>query len=219
MKYIAFGDIHGCHEAASAAVALTTTSGAQAIFLGDYVDRGPSAVATLRVLIRARQDHPDWVFLRGNHDQMLLDLIHGRAAVTDLGEGPGGQFDYQQTARSFAEWQATDPEEQVALAAFLNGTGHHHETEHFIFCHAVLRHTDQAIHEKAAEELLWNYAYEPAWQGKRFVHGHLPVAELDLRPGSINTNTSCGYGGRLTGVLLCGLTGSVLGHHSIPEQG
>lgn len=219
MKFIAFGDIHGCPGAATKAVTLAAESQARAIFLGDYVDRGPSAVRTLRVLMEARERYPDWIFLRGNHDQMLLDLIEGRARVEDLGSGPGGQYDYKQAARSYAEWQEADAAEQEAMVAFLNATGHFHETEHFIFCHAILRDTKEDLHAKAPEELIWNYSYAPAWPGKRFVHGHLPVKELDLRPGSINVNTSCGYGGSLTGVLLCGLSGAVLGHHAIPEQG
>ena len=72
---IAFGDIHGCFNAALKAVQLANEEKAMAVFLGDYVDRGPDSIKTLEVLIEAKKRNPKWVFLRGNHDQMLLDLI------------------------------------------------------------------------------------------------------------------------------------------------
>lgn len=53
-KVIAFGDIHGCYKAADKAVKLAEDLNLIAIFLGDYVDRGPSAVKTLQILIKAK---------------------------------------------------------------------------------------------------------------------------------------------------------------------
>ena len=74
-RIIAFGDIHGCFKAATSAVQLANKEKALAVFLGDYVDRGPDSIKTLEVLIEAKKQNPEWIFLRGNHDQMLLDLI------------------------------------------------------------------------------------------------------------------------------------------------
>lgn len=42
------------------------------VFLGDYVDKGPDVAGSLDLLSGLAQEH-DWIFLRGNHDQMLLD--------------------------------------------------------------------------------------------------------------------------------------------------
>ena len=76
-KVIVFGDIHGCYKAANTAITLAEGLNVSAIFLGDYVDRGSSSMKVLEILINAKEKHPDWIFLRGNHDQMLLDLING----------------------------------------------------------------------------------------------------------------------------------------------
>jgi serine/threonine protein phosphatase 1 len=201
-KIIAFGDIHGCYKAAQSAVQLAEELQAQAIFLGDYVDRGPSAIETLRILIAAQKKHPDWVFLRGNHDQMLLDLINKKATVEDVGAVLGINFGYNQAAKSFEEWQQTSLEEQKAIFNFLNSLKLYNETENYIFCHAVLRNTGESIKNKNSEELIWNYNYEPLWEGKPFIHGHYPVKSPKNNFKGLNINTSCGYGGFLTGIII-----------------
>lgn len=199
---ITFGDIHGCYPAAAKAVEISEELGAKVIFLGDYVDRGPSAVKTLRSLIRAKENHPDWLFLRGNHEQMLLDLIMGTANPSDIGAALNLEFDYSQAARSFQEWKGLNAYGKKEIHDFLNQTILYHETTDFIFCHATLRDTSEEMGKKPKEELIWNYSYEPVWTGKRFVHGHLPVKQVTEEGRGININTSCGYGGVLTGLII-----------------
>ncbi len=211
MKHLAFGDIHGHAQATARAVALAEEHEAIAVFLGDYVDRGPSNMAVLEILMYAQSRHPDWIFLRGNHDQMLLDLIAGR----DHPEG----FDERTREEAYAEWQAAPEPFRSNIVQFLESTSLCHETEQHIFVHAPLKEDGLALHDKAAYDLVWNYDLEPAWQGKPFVHGHLPVNEAEFVPGRINVNTSCGYGGFLTGVSLDLGTGCVLGIYTISEEG
>lgn len=66
---------------------------AKTIFHGDYLDRGPSAVKKLQILIEAKMKHPDWIFSRGNHDQILWDLIDEKAKPTDIGTALDGEFE------------------------------------------------------------------------------------------------------------------------------
>lgn len=61
-KIIIFGDIHSCYEAANTAVKLAEDLEVQAVFLGDYVDRGPSCVKTLQTLISAKKNIPNGYF-------------------------------------------------------------------------------------------------------------------------------------------------------------
>lgn len=201
-RIIAFGDIHGHYKAALKAVQLAEENQAQAIFLGDYVDRGPSALETLRILIEAKQNHPEWIFLRGNHDQMLLDLITGQASINDIGEAISGNFDYAQTAKSYEEWQQTNNDEKTDVFDFLNNLEYYYETKKNIFCHAVINQLGGNMYEKSKELLIWNYDYEPKWLGKIFVHGHLLVTNPSFFYHGININTKCGYGGYLTGLVL-----------------
>lgn len=202
-KMMAFGDIHGCYKAAETAVKLAEELEVQAVFLGDYVDRGPSAVETLRILIDAKQKYPNWVFLKGNHDQMLIDLIQKNAKIDQLGNVLETiNYDYKQAAASYEEWKQLKSDEQNAVLKFLSSLDLYYESEVFIFCHGILRNTGESINEKSPQELIWNYNYEPIWNGKKFIHGHLPIKEVKLYNKGLNINTECGYGGILTGVLI-----------------
>lgn len=219
MKSIAFGDIHGCYKAAETAVKLAEELKVQTIFLGDYVDRGPSAVETLRVLIQAKENHPDWVFLRGNHDQMLLDLINEDAQITDIGEALDNlKYDYKQASASFAEWKALEAEEKVLITSFLNSTEYYFENKKYVFSHAIINMYGGLVSQKAKELLIWNYDYHPIWFGKMFIHGHSPVKHPSLRFNGINVNTECGYGGCLTGVVTDS-NNELLEFYTIGEDG
>ena len=43
------------------------------VFLGDYVDRGENARGVIETLLQWRDRHTNTVFLRGNHEQLMLD--------------------------------------------------------------------------------------------------------------------------------------------------
>src|SRR5688500_7791566 len=78
----AIGDIHGRRDLLDRAIATIDEAGGPArrivIFLGDYIDRGPDSRGVIERLIRLRETSRDeLVFLRGNHEQILLDVVDG----------------------------------------------------------------------------------------------------------------------------------------------
>lgn len=73
MLLAAIGDVHGERRKLEALLS-KLPSEARLIFVGDYVDRGPDSAGTLEDLIALQAGRPDTVFLRGNHDQMMLDV-------------------------------------------------------------------------------------------------------------------------------------------------
>ena len=199
---MAFGDIHGCYLAAQAAVSLAKKESAHAVFLGDYVDRGPDSIKTLEILIGAKKKNPTWVFLRGNHDQMLLDLIEEKQQPNTCFGIIAGETSNEQTTKVFYQWQKSNDVLKQEIESFLRGTVFYHELDKRIFVHSPLRDSSVALNEKSQEELIWNYNLKPTWNGKQFIHGHAPVeTPVGLNQG-ININTSCGYGGLLTGMLV-----------------
>lgn len=201
-KFIAFGDIHGCYKAAETAVKLAKNENALAIFLGDYVDRGPDSIKTLEMLIKAKKDNPDWIFLRGNHDQMLLDLILGNQMPNKEFDVYCGRTSNKEASKVFQKWSECSETCKEDIRKFLEITVFFHETNEWIFVHAPLKNSDVQINDKSKDELIWNYDLYPTWNGKQFMHGHKPVDKPTKTNQGYNINTGCGFGGYLTGTLI-----------------
>ena len=70
------GDVHGCIEEVERLLDAMQPSTADTVcFLGDYVDRGPSAARVIDRLLRLRTEGPKCIFLRGNHEDMFLAFL------------------------------------------------------------------------------------------------------------------------------------------------
>lgn len=73
----AIGDIHGKQGMMCVLLAQLQAAGLrdedQVVFLGDYVDRGENSCGVVESLLRFREHHPRCVFLRGNHEQLMLN--------------------------------------------------------------------------------------------------------------------------------------------------
>ena len=80
-RLYAVGDIHGC--AALLDVLLEKINADDAadgkkrrlIFLGDYVDRGGDSKGVIDRLMAIRAREPETIFLKGNHEQAVLDFL------------------------------------------------------------------------------------------------------------------------------------------------
>ena len=73
MSTFAIGDIHGHRDALVALLSVVPVGKSDRfVFLGDYVNKGPDAKGVIDLLMDLRKRHRT-VFLRGNHDQMLID--------------------------------------------------------------------------------------------------------------------------------------------------
>lgn len=80
-----FGDIHGCYREM---MALYNTLVKEANldpekdvvgFLGDYTDRGPDSKKVIDQLIKWRKAYPNWFFLYGNHEDLMLEALIGQS--------------------------------------------------------------------------------------------------------------------------------------------
>src|SRR4051794_4584430 len=77
MRTLAIGDIHGCLQALCTLLdAVGLNPDDRVITLGDYVDRGPDSKGVLDRLTELYAAG-QLVALRGNHDQMMIDVFHG----------------------------------------------------------------------------------------------------------------------------------------------
>ena len=80
MRLFAIGDIHGhCAELIGLMSQLLKDGMVPerdtVVFLGDYVDGGPDTREVIESLSLWSRKYPQWVFIRGNHDQMMIDAL------------------------------------------------------------------------------------------------------------------------------------------------
>jgi serine/threonine protein phosphatase 1 len=192
-RLLAVGDIHGCLRPLQELLGMVgPTADDQLVFLGDYVDRGPDSAGVIEILLALRERWPQTVFLRGNHEQLLLDVLAGGDPTTFLLNGGG---------RTIASYEAAGgwpppPSHQD----FLRDLRYSFETEGFIFVHAGLR-PGIPLAQQSPDDLLWirhEFLLSAADWGKAVVYGHTPRQEVLLDDHRIGLDTGCVYGGRLT---------------------
>ncbi len=192
-RLLAIGDIHGCLDQLRDLIRqINLQPEDRIVFLGDYIDRGPDSAGVVEYLLELEQHCPRCVFLRGNHEQMFLEVLSGGEPTMFLHNGGDKTL---QSYRSRELWPL--PEEH---RRFFSGLDCLYETADFIFVHAGLR-PGIPVHEQLEQDLLWirhefidsNYDW-----GKTVVFGHTPLAEPYCANRRIGLDTGCVYGRVLT---------------------
>jgi serine/threonine protein phosphatase 1 len=81
MTIYAIGDIHGKAAMLKAMLdelaAIPIQEEDVILFLGDYIDRGEDSCGVIDLLLALKRTRPNTVFLRGNHEQLLLSAAEG----------------------------------------------------------------------------------------------------------------------------------------------
>jgi serine/threonine protein phosphatase 1 len=195
MRTLAIGDVHGCHTALLTLLQqIKPTSTDRLMFLGDYVDRGPASRQVIETLLELKNTC-DVVFLRGNHEEMMLD-----ARKKDEGWRSCGGLE---TLRSYHaelsdDWISKIPETHWK---FVEDTQPFAETDTHIFVHACLE-PDLDMNEQPEVVLFWDPfgKLKPHKSGKRIICGHTKQSSgkpADVR-FAICIDTGAAYGGWLT---------------------
>jgi protein phosphatase len=216
------GDVHGCFDelralleelgyrvaldtdAESDAFTVAPPEGRTAIFLGDLVDRGPKIPAVLR-LVMGMVSRGDALCIPGNHDVKLVRKLRGRDVQVTHG-----------LADSLAQLDGEPTEFRDQVAAFLDGLISHYVLDDgkLVVAHAGMKQEMQgrgsgrvrefALYGETAGEtdefgLPVRYNWAAAYRGAaRVVYGHTPVPEPEWLNSTINIDTGCVFGGRLT---------------------
>lgn len=212
MSLIAIGDIHGCALSFEALLeALGPSPEDHLVFLGDYTDRGPRSREVIDRLLELDADAaagrgPRCTFLRGNHDQMMLDWLE--RGEFELWRYNGGTT----TLASYSNgsgWPSVPPEH----TEFLRRTRLYLDTPDFCFVHAGLdpaRSVSDNLLYGTAETFLWTREHLEAehrrWE-KPVVCGHTPQPEVLFEDDLILIDTGCVFPhhpllGRLSAVRL-----------------
>lgn len=214
------GDVHGCYDelvtllkqlgyiggilSPDAQSPLHHPDGQKVIFLGDLVDRGPQIPNVLR-LAMSMVTTGTALCIPGNHDMKLLRKLRGRnVQIThDLAE-------------SLAQFAAEPSEFTLQVITFLDSLISHYVLDDgkLVVAHAGMKSVlqgrasrqvrDFALFGETTGEtdecgLPVRYNWADEYRGDAMVvYGHTPTPEPEWLNRTINIDTGCVFGGKLT---------------------
>ena len=233
LRLYAIGDVHGradllaeMHQRIARDLARRPVADWRVIHLGDYIDRGPDSAGALELLLDYQgEGHGD--FLIGNHDRFLLDfLIDPEGADFDLWIVNGGihtldsfGIDGMTMAYSNDENACRRLHDKLiaamrpGLPEFLGGLSQMLRFGDYVFVHAGVR-PGVPLEDQSAHDLVWirePFLSSGEDHGAVIVHGHTPVETVDVRPNRIGIDTGAVFTGKLTCLVLEGVTRALLG--------
>lgn len=214
-RLLCIGDVHGCADELEALLdAVSPTSSDRLVFLGDYIDRGPASRRVLDMLVELRRALPETVFLRGNHEEMLLSFLGRDAEGGELflraGGGPTlASYGLAAPGRGLAPADLPAAACAALPAAHLDflegGLRLWFRSGRFLFVHAGVR-PGVPLEKQRKRDLLWiREEFLGAATGVEgvVVFGHTPYRNAFFgRDGKLGLDTGCVYGGMLSCVDL-----------------
>jgi protein phosphatase len=212
------GDVHGCYdelvqllttlgyriELTGESINVAPPAGRKAIFLGDLNDRGPKVVEVLR-LVMAMVKAGTGMCLPGNHDAKLLRKLRGKNVQITHG-----------LAETLAQLEGEPPEFIAEVAEFIDSLVGHYVLDggRLVVAHAGMKQRyigrasrrvrEFALYGETTGEtdefgLPVRYNWAAEYRGSAsIVYGHTPVLEADWLNRTINIDTGCVFGGKLS---------------------
>jgi protein phosphatase len=210
------GDVHGCYEELTGLLTqlgytiesdgskVIPPDGRKAIFVGDLVDRGPRIPEVLRLVMQMEAEGSAFC-VPGNHDMKLMRKLKGR----DVQLTHGLADSVEQLDKQPAEFKPT-------VIKFLDDLVSHYVLDDgkLVVAHAGMKEEmqgrgsgkvrDFALYGETTGEtdeygLPVRYNWAAEYRGKAMVvYGHTPVAEPEWLNRTINIDTGCVFGGKLT---------------------
>ncbi|MDA0996935.1 MAG: metallophosphoesterase [Proteobacteria bacterium] len=218
LRLYAIGDIHGRLDLLRrldrliAADALASPADRRLIvFLGDYVDRGPDSAGVIASLINDRPADVETVFLKGNHEDFMLDAIDGggkgltwlmnggEQTLESYGIDAGPLFDSPERIGEIIRGRLP-----AAHLGFLRGLKTKHAVGGVYFAHAGVD-PDRSLDDQRATDLMWirdRFLHSGKDLGAVVVHGHTPVLAPEVFDNRINCDTGAYATDRLTAAVL-----------------
>jgi serine/threonine protein phosphatase 1 len=219
VRIYAVGDVHGRADLLDqvlsridADLAAYPDCRPRQVFLGDYIDRGPSSRAVIDRLIKRARTH-EIVCLKGNHETYVLEFLRNPAILADWRRLGGLETLMSYGLKPSMKADVTEQLELAkALAAslpkhhrqFLRNLSNSFSCGDFFFVHAGVK-PGIPLEQQREEDLLWirdDFLLCEHGFGKIVVHGHTPVLEPDMRPNRINIDTGAYATGRLTCLII-----------------
>ncbi len=217
------GDVHGCFEElvlllerlgyqlaarvgadGETGYSVTHPEGRTAVFVGDLVDRGPGVTNVLKLVMSMVEDGVA-LCVAGNHESKLVRKLRGRNVRISHG-----------LAESLEQLEEESPAFRETATRFLDSLISHYVLDggELVVAHAGMkveyqgrasaRVRDFCLYgETTGETDEWGLPIRANWaadyRGRAMVvYGHTPVAEPAWLNRTINVDTGCVFGGKLT---------------------
>lgn len=211
------GDVHGCYDEllklldtlgyrvdSAKRPTLSHPEGRRPVFVGDIVDRGPKVPECLELVMNAVEDGAAFC-VPGNHDIKLMRKLQGRDVQIAHG-----------LAETLEQMELRDDAFAQRTASFIDGLVSHlvFDGGKLVVAHAGLKEEMHGRGSRQVREfalfgettgetdefglpIRYNWAAE--YRGRaRVVYGHTPVPEAEWLNSTINIDTGCVFGGKLT---------------------
>ncbi len=221
LRIYAVGDVHGRVDLLHKARSLIETDAQShpgkrktAIFLGDFIDRGPNSREVVEALAGWTPPDCELVCLRGNHEAVLLDFLAGADTGAQwLSHGGletvlsyGVALDRMpSTAEAFEDLRqkllAAVPDHHIAWLETLPVT---HRAGDYLFVHAGIR-PKIPLDQQKEQDLLWirdEFLTFGGSFGVTVVHGHSIRYEAEVKTNRIGIDTGAYATGRLSCLVL-----------------
>ncbi|MGI4742394.1 MAG: polynucleotide kinase-phosphatase [Janthinobacterium lividum] len=218
------GDVHGCYDELLAllgdlgyqieaepvadvrdlGIRVTPPAGRRAVFLGDLVDRGPASPQVLRLVMSMVRSGAA-LCVPGNHDIKLLRHLNGKKVTANHG-----------LAETLTQLEGESDSFKGQVRQFLDGLVSHYVLDggKLVVAHAGLTEAMQgrgsgavrafALFGETTGEtdefgLPVRYEWAREYRGRAMVvFGHTPVPDAEWLNNTIDIDTGCVFGGRLT---------------------
>ena len=217
------GDVHGCFDelvsllqhlgyrlethtdaTGEAGFSVTHPGGRKAAFVGDLVDRGPGVAKVLRLVMAMVADGVA-LCVAGNHESKLARKLQGRNTQVSHG-----------LAESLTQLEMESPAFRQQVVKFLDGLISHYVLDggNLVVAHAGMkteyqgrasaRVRDFCLYGETTGEtdefgLPVRTDWAASYRGRAtVVYGHTPVAEPAWLNNTMNIDTGCVFGGKLT---------------------
>ena len=210
------GDVHGCfdelvellqqlgHSVDQTSFTVAPVGGRKLVFVGDLVDRGPKVPQVLKLVMNAVASGVA-LCVPGNHDMKLMRKLRGRDVQVTHG-----------LAESLAQLANETEDFRKAVAEFIDDMVSHYVLDggKLVVAHAGMKESMQGRGSGAVREfalfgettgetdefglpIRYNWAAE--YRGAAtVVYGHTPVPQPEWLNRTINIDTGCVFGGKLT---------------------
>lgn len=212
------GDVHGCGDELEKLLALlgyapqpgggyAHPAGRKLVFVGDLVDRGPRVPEVVRLVMETvKAGHAFCV--PGNHDIKFMRAARGKNVQVAHG--------LAESLQQFQAREESDPGLSRAAADFIDSLVSHYvfDDGKLVVAHAGMKEEMQgrgsgrvrefALYGETTGEtdefgLPVRYPWAADYRGRAMVvYGHTPVPQPEWLNGTINIDTGCVFGGKLT---------------------